>query len=251
MAETRLNSIIFPGLDNKYIVLSTEILSQMLQDVKTNGGIAYKDELINTTEIKREIIGSSNDKDFISDTGDKTLYSVYNESVKINGEAKKYAQEQDKIVLQQTQKDLADARAQLEQFIAENLETAKQYTNDTIKPVQTDLNTTKTTVESQGNSITSLNTQVNDINTNVNTLSTDLSTVKQNITTINTNVNTLNDSKLDKTALKIASTEDAGIVKIDGKSIVIQNGVISAVQGGEVPVGTMKCTIKTWSSSGT
>ena len=251
MAETRLNSIIFPGLDNKYIVLSTEILSQMLQDVKTNGGIAYKDELINTTEIKREIIGSSNDKDFISDTGDKTLYSVYNESVKINGEAKKYAQEQDKIVLQQTQKDLADARAQLEQFIAENLETAKQYTNDTIKPVQTALNTTKTTVESQGNSITSLNTQVNDINTNVNTLSTDLSTVKQNITTINTNVNTLNDSKLDKTALKIASTEDAGIVKIDGKSIVIQNGVISAVQGGEVPVGTMKCTIKTWSSSGT
>lgn len=244
MADTKLNSIVFPGLDNKYIVLSTELLSQMLKDIKTNGGIAYKDELINQTEIKSQLIGSSNDKNFASDTGNKTLYAVYNHATQTAGEAKTYAQQQDQMILQQAQQDIATARAQLETAITDNLTTAKKYTDDNVSPIQQDLNTTKATVESQGTAITALNTKTDNTNATLTQVSTDLDTAKNNITN-------LSNSKLDKTALKIATTEEAGIVKIDGNSIVIQNGVISAVQGGEVPVGTLKCTIKTWTNSET
>ena len=251
MADTKLNSIVFPGLDNKYIVLSTELLSQMLKDIKINGGIAYKDELINPTEIKSQLIGLSDDKNFASDTGNKTLYAVYNHATQAAGEAKAYAQQQDKIILQQAQQDIATTRAQLETAITNNFTTAKKYTDDNVSPIRQDLNTIDTTVKSQGTAITALDVKTDNTNANLTQVSTDLDTAKNNITTINSNITNLNNSKLDKTALKIATTEEAGIVKIDGNSIVIQNGVISAVQGGEVPVGTLKCTIKTWTNSET
>ena len=163
MAENNnvnLLSIKFPGLDNTYISLSVELLEKVLNEIKTNGGVAWKDDLTGLVDMKSAIIGDEKDnKDPTKKTfelGDKTLWGAYNalldkdEAVKtwaqaqdnvVKADANKYADDQDKTVKTEVANNLATVKSELETSIANNLQSAKDYADEKDTDVKNEAST--------------------------------------------------------------------------------------------------------------
>ena len=200
--------------------------------------------------MKSAIIGDEKDnKDPIKKTfeaGDKTLWGAYNalldkdEKVKqwaqaqdtaVKADANKYADDQDGKVKTEVANNLAAAKSELETSIATSLTTAKKYADDQDTVVKekasTDLSTTKTELTTS--------------------IATNLQSAKDYAVEQDNAVKQQVNQQIANAQPKIASTTQAGIVKVDGTTVVINDGIISAVQGGQT-LPSAEYTIRTWAN---
>ena len=200
--------------------------------------------------MKSAIIGDEKDnKDPTKKTfeaGDKTLWGAYNalldkdEAVKqwaqaqdnaVKVDANKYADDQDKAVKTEVANNLVTAKSELETSIATNLQSAKDYADQQDEIVantaQANLSTTKTELTTS--------------------IATNLQSAKDYADDQDNAVKQQVNQQIANAQPKIASTTQAGIVKVDGTTVVINDGIISAVQGGQT-LPSAEYTVRTWAN---
>ena len=200
--------------------------------------------------MKSAIIGDEKDnKDPTKKTfesGDKTLWGAYNALLDKDEEAKTWAQNQDAIVLAdakfyadeqdekvkiETANNLATAKTELETSITANLQSAKNYADE------------KDTAVKEEASTNLLNTKT-ELTTSI---ATNLQSAKDYAVEQDNAIKQQVNQQIANAQPKIASTTQAGIVKVDGTTVVINDGIISAVQGGQT-LPSAGHTIRTWAN---